>query len=167
MTVLRPLAVAMAVLATGALSGCNPFESKLIGLCEVVLKDRLAAPSGYRRIEASQFMEQLSTDDYRSARMRSIAKEDGEASRTFDTNGISIDLAAAKAAGKAPARLVVLLTYDAPNAFGAPLRLRSTCEYVSADGTIDRATEYNVAVDGMTKSESFRDRIRRSREIAD
>ncbi|MEY9531178.1 hypothetical protein [Sinorhizobium fredii] len=135
-----------ALLIPTALSGCNFvnsfFDSQLVTACEAALKFRLPSPSGYQRIKISHsddkmldraaYAEHLSSysDDYRTEQLRD-----------FDQGEVR------------PVLFSILISYDAPNAFGTPLRAHSRCEYVDTRGDETKANEILVMIDGQSNGE--------------
>ncbi len=55
-----------------------------------------------------------------------------------------------------PVLFSVLISYDAPNAFGTPLRAHSRCEYVDSSGDETRANEVLVMIDGKANADWLR-----------
>ncbi len=51
-----------------------------------------------------------------------------------------------------PVLFSLLISYDAPNAYGTPERAHSRCEYVNSWGDETRANELVVMVDGETNA---------------
>jgi len=55
-----------------------------------------------------------------------------------------------------------LLSFDAPNAYGTPIRTSEICEFVSLNGKLDRVSRGDVEVDGKSSTEWFMEIIKRS-----
>ncbi|SCB51876.1 hypothetical protein GA0061101_14339, partial [Rhizobium lusitanum] len=93
-----------------AIGGCSSSESKLVTVCEEVLKLRLLAPAGYKRVEIKESNEPLNRADYQ----RYLAGDEygpliqGARMKDFDQGRVK------------PLMFEVLITYDAPNAYGTP-----------------------------------------------
>lgn len=125
------------------IGGCNSSESKLVGVCEEVLKLRLLAPAGYKRVEIEESEEPLSRADYK----RYLAGDEygpliqGARMKDFDRGRVK------------PRMFEVLITYDAPNAYGTPIRGTSRCQYPTDDEDVSEASRLYVMVDGKTNAD--------------
>ncbi|MBB5754633.1 hypothetical protein [Prosthecomicrobium pneumaticum] len=146
-------ALVVIAVAGAVLAGCNPFEPKMIGFCESVLKERLRSPSTYRRIAATKRAEPLTTDEWLARRAKSNPKQ-----RATD----EIVARVRQSAGASPALIKVTLEYDAANAFGTPLRGFALCEYLSDDGK-DPTGAWAVTVDGETDTDFLIRQLREAR----
>jgi len=126
-----------------AIGGCSSSESKLVTVCEEVLKLRLLAPAGYKRIEIKESNEPLNRADYK----RYLAGDEygpliqGARMKDFDQGRVK------------PLMFEVLITYDAPNAYGAPIRGTSRCQYPTDNEDTSKADRLYVMVDGKTNAE--------------
>jgi hypothetical protein len=126
-----------------AIGGCNFSESKLVTVCEEVLKLRLLAPSGYKRIEIKESEEPLNRAGYK----RYLAGDEygpiiQEARmKDFDRGRVK------------PRMFEVLITYDAPNAYGTPIRGTTICQYPTDNEDTSKADRLYVMVDGKTNAE--------------
>jgi hypothetical protein len=117
-------------------SGTYPGPRTFLDACEHALKERLKAPSTYRRISATELTPVLlSVEEYVSAH------QDRKAYETL-----------ALANSSSPVRLSALVSYDAANAFGTPLRHSSECIY-DASGVSEIPGPYAIKVDGTTNIE--------------
>lgn len=124
------------------LSGCDLFDAKIVTACESVLKGRLRSPSEYKRIEITRSEEVIGRAEYKhlfgskgSPALQAVTMDD------FDSG-------AAK-----PMRYILQISYDAPNAYGTPIRGVSRCEYASAFGGDSTVNEFVVSIDGDTEME--------------
>jgi hypothetical protein len=150
------------------LSGCNPFEDKMIALCENELKDRLIAPITYSRASAEFSRTSIPIPEYKEILIaRSQGKNATYSKLTLDINMRDLNERAEDIkAGKypSPTRFSVLFKYDAQNGFGAMIRGESLCEYISSDDSSSRAAYYNVKVDGFDHSEFLLNGIKNAQE---
>lgn len=131
------------------LAGCNPFEEKLIGVCEDLLKERLRSPSAYKRIGVTRTEAPLTGAEYLAVQRTDPASHAGRLLLEQTASG------AIK-----PTRISIIIEYDAPNAFNAPIRSFAKCEHVSTDGGRN-AGMFDVLVDGKTKLEWLTESLRR------
>lgn len=108
--------------------------------CETVIKERLRAPSTYKRISVDVDKDPLTRSEY------------VELLRSEDTGpGLTSALLEQQAAGKHnPTRYTLWISYDAANAYGTPIRSKSRCAYVSHTGDWPRQGAYLLEVDGLT-----------------
>ncbi|MBW8320039.1 MAG: hypothetical protein K0M49_12790 [Arenimonas sp.] len=136
------------------LGGCNFFDSELVVACEETLKKRLRSPSSYERIELTSRSTELNTRDEVKAKL--IAH--GHDGALLEAQLRDFDSGTAK-----PTEFSLLIEYDAPNAYGTMLRDVSKCEYFSMSGRVDRASWFNVKVDGQTDIEWFTERLKKIR----
>ncbi|WP_037424718.1 hypothetical protein [Sinorhizobium sp. CCBAU 05631] len=140
--------VALALLILPALSGCDFvesfFDSELVTACEAALKFRLPSPSGYKRIKISH-SEDMVMDRAGYAEYLSSAFKDADYRekllQDFDRGSVK------------PVLFSMVISYDAPNAFGTPLRAHSQCEYVDEWGDETKANEILVMIDGQDNAD--------------
>lgn len=91
--------------------------------CEQTVLNRLASPSGYRRIRVVNAVEQMTREEVR-------ARSDG--------NGFGSALYRYDAGDQRPQVWRVLIEFDAPNGFGTQIRMLGLCEaFFSADRQIE------------------------------
>ncbi len=129
--------------------GCGLFEAKIVTACENVIKKRLRSPSGYRRVDITRSEKALDRADYYNylyARESSSPLRD-KLNKQFERGEVK------------PVTYTVHITYDAPNAFNAPIRGASVCEYTSEQGSDGGATDANVEVDGKTQLQWLTDQL--------
>jgi hypothetical protein len=144
----RIVFLAVAPLLVG--SGCNIFEPKIVKACETVIKERLRSPSGYKRIEVLRSQAAMNRADYYNylyATEASSAVRESKNQR-FEEGEIK------------PTMYTVYVTYDAPNAFNAPIRGISICKYVSERGSDADVADFSVEVDGKTQTQYLVDQIK-------
>ncbi|TPI34654.1 hypothetical protein FJW08_03515 [Mesorhizobium sp. B3-2-1] len=133
-------------------SDFNPFESAMIKSCEMVLKKRLLAPTGYRRIEVTEMSDPLSLQEYLQERHLTTDDERVIFTRMYNDG----------AAGKnQPTKFTQIITYDAPNAYGTPVRGMS--QYRSIDASKASAAWYSVIVDNFTETGWLADQVLKSK----
>ncbi|MDC7742840.1 hypothetical protein [Rhizobium binxianense] len=138
-----------ALLALSALSGCSFFDSNLVTACEKVLKQRLLSPSGYRRVEVSQLSDKVMTREEYGNYLNKTEKDANARTlymRLFDE--------------LKPTIFSLIITYDAPNAYGTLIRGMSSCDYFDRNGDASTAAYYSVEVDGKSSSDWSHDRVR-------
>lgn len=121
---------AIFVVFAATISGCNPFESKLYGVCEDALKERLRSPSTYERVRLTARDEQISAEAY----------EIGSGHPLTDTERTVIQQ------GAVPHRHVVIIEYDAANAYGTPVRGAAECIHYSLTGDSRNASRYSISL---------------------
>lgn len=114
-----------------------PFDPPLTAACEPALKERLKAPSTYRRIAVSEYREPLSFEAYYAAR-----PEKSEA----------VKLLRVRTATEKPVKLTAIMEYDASNSFGVALRSKALCTYEAIDGN-DLPSQASVKIDGQTNGQ--------------
>lgn len=130
------------------LAGCNPFESKFVAACETALKSRLRSPSGYKRVEVTEYNNPISIDEYVAIR------------RAEKSELLKFEIDYMKNSNKQPTRHIAFISYDAPNAYGTLVRGTSQCEYVTSDGDASRASEILVKIDGKTNTDRLIDAVK-------
>jgi hypothetical protein len=139
----KALVITASAISLSLLSGCNVFDSKLVAACETALKERLKAPSGYKRIKVAEYQREISIDQYAQFRY------DEEKPLSQDR----IVLMKKTASGsKMPTVFQAFIDYDAPNSYGTPLRSLAQCEHVSSDGSND-VDARSVRVNGLNSFE--------------
>ena len=106
------------MLTSVVLGGCNPFASSWADDCEASYKERLRSPATYKRIEADVFYIDVSIDEYiaNNPDLLRIEIEDLHEKRPPIKNW------------------KVLITYDASNAMGVPIRGKFYCEQITKTG---------------------------------
>jgi hypothetical protein len=123
----------------------QPFDSAFLKACDEAIKDNLRSPSTYQRIEVSEVQEQLSIDDF--------------------TRGMEADEAALyKGRSDKAVRTRALISYDAANVYGTPIRDLADCTYDTIDGSISVVNKFFVKIDGKTLTEKLLDDIRRAKQ---
>jgi hypothetical protein len=142
----------LAVIAACAVGGAAyhygyyPFTSPLLAACEEAMKERLKAPSTYRRISVSETKEPLSFEQYYAARPES------DAVKTVLIRG----------ATEKPVKRTILIEYDAANAFGTPLRSRSLCTFEASDSREVPLGKDFVTIDGKSYVQWLVDQLPRT-----
>lgn len=153
------MASTAAVAAAGTVfvlkSDFNPFESSMTKSCENVLKERLRSPAGYQRIEITESQSPLSLEDYLKANY--VKDEDG---RTIFTRLFNSE----STAKNPPTMFTLFIKYDAPNAYGTPIRGISECKYASISSSKSGAADYPVVVDNFTKTQWLVNQVMKSQE---
>jgi hypothetical protein len=116
---MRIFQTTLALLLVGISSfGCNPFASSWADDCETAYKERLRSPATYKRIEADVFAVDMTIDEY-IAQNTDIMPSQVQNLRK----------------NKPPIKKwTVLITYDANNAMGVPIRDKFYCEEVNRTG---------------------------------
>lgn len=132
------------------LSGCSYFDPPLLRACEEVLLERLRSPSLYKRIKYSERQEDLSIDAW-------VAIERSQAGSVDSV--IKADEQDLRKENRSPSRYVGLLTYDAPNSYGTPIRSTALCEHTTPSEKND-VTRHSVVVDGKTSLEWMTDALK-------
>ncbi|THK35637.1 hypothetical protein EHS39_23705 [Ensifer sp. MPMI2T] len=135
-----------------ALSSCSFFDSEMVTACEASLQKRLRSPSEYKRFEITSYEEKLDraafsrylTDDKVGAVFREAQL------REFDRGTLD------------PTLFSLFISYDAPNAFGTPIRGIARCEYMNARGDDSGASEHDVMIDGKTYTDWLIEAVRAS-----
>lgn len=123
-------AIALLVSAV-AVAGCNPFEPKLNTVCEELVKERLRSPSAYERVRLTALDEIVSAEAY-------------EAGYGYI---LTTSQRAVIEGGANPHRHTVIVEYDAPNAYGTPVRSAARCVHYSIDGKSENANRYSTSVE--------------------
>jgi hypothetical protein len=126
------------------LTACNPFEDKIIGLCEDAVKVTLFFPSSYVRSESSVSAAAIPLEEYKAM---IVAKGEGPYP-TYSKELVKYYLSRIDQdspqilAGNlpSPTRFTIDLKYLAD----AGETGRASCEYISAVETSEKATKYNV-----------------------
>ncbi|MDB5586195.1 MAG: hypothetical protein JWP26_1165 [Devosia sp.] len=133
------LAATTALVMGGGIS--NLFDSAMLKACEGSLKQRLAAPSTYARIDLAETATPLTADQWAT-----LAKAQGNRSASI----IEFYVQEIGAGTVRPRLFTVNLTYDADNGFGVPLRSYAQCTYLADQGDASGVNDSTVAVDGLT-----------------
>jgi hypothetical protein len=154
------------VVCASILSGCNPFGEDIVGLCENELKSRLKSPSTYSLVSADYSASSIPIPEWKDIlTARSKGKYASETEESLKRQFRSLDDHAEEMkTGKypSPTRFNVFIQYDAQNGFGAMIRGRSLCEYLSSNDSNSKAASYNIKVDGFDHSEYLIESIKQS-----
>jgi len=59
-----------------------------------------------------------------------------------------------------PTNYTLIIEYEAPNAYGTPVRSFSTCEYFDGSGSLEYVTKNSVKIDGKTSTDLLVDQAR-------
>lgn len=144
-----------ALLILSALSGCSFFDSAMLTACEASLKKRLLSPSKYERIEIVRSETEMDRQTY--------AKQVG-GSTDIPTSHFRSRMQEFESGRVRPKIFTLVISYDALNAFGTPIRSVAQCEYVSNYGDDSQASEVTVSIDGKTYTEWLIEGIRAAAE---
>lgn len=136
------------MIATLLLSGCNDSDSKMVTACETALKERLLAPSLYKRIEID---ETKMSADHESYEARLVKR--GQRDPSFTDEKIKDRLRRFDKGLSNPVLLAVFIRYDSPNIYGTPIRYHAVCGYLDDPEDYSEPTAYNVEVNGKTDNE--------------
>ena len=128
----------LAVLPLIFTSSCGMFDAKIVTACEDVIKERLRSPSNYQRVSINREEKVLTKTDYFNYLYANVASSPIREAKNqqFERGELK------------PVTYSLTINYDAPNAYNAPIRSRSTCEYTNEQGTDAGASEVTVIVDG-------------------
>jgi len=143
---LRAAAGAVVIACAMTVSSCSIFESKFNSACEDGIKKRLLAPSGYKRIALQRRDEVLTRDEF-VAHMAATNTPEGAMKsdlESFDKGRLPVT------------KFTAVIEYDAPNAYGTPIRFTSICEYVSETGKDDQERDFYalfLTIDGETDNQ--------------
>ncbi|KRR18926.1 hypothetical protein CQ14_18715 [Bradyrhizobium lablabi] len=114
--------------------GNPPFTSQFVQTCEKAVKERLAVPSTYQRINVEESRRAITFDEFFTDPMRAVS----EATRK----------AMVQVARVPPVRYVALIDYQAQDSIGAIIRERATCAFNSLNGSDAPTRTYWVMIDG-------------------
>lgn len=134
--------------ATLLLSGCNDSDSKMVTACETALKERLLAPSLYKRIEID---ERKMPADHESYEARLVKR--GQRDPSFTDEEIKDRLRRFDIGLSKPIVFAVFIKYDSPNTYGTPIRYHAVCGYLDDPEDHSEPTQYKVEVNGKTDNE--------------
>jgi hypothetical protein len=142
-----------ALFILSALSGCNLLDSKIVTVCEEMLQERLRSPSGYDRVEVKRYEDKMTRAEYQAYLVKDEASADEIEFKTrmFDQGLYQ------------PTVFTIYIHYDAPNAYGTPIRDLASCEYFDDDADESNASSYSVKVNGKTKTDWIVEQIRASK----
>lgn len=124
--------IAVVVVAVVLSANCKAAGFPFVSACEAALKERLVAPSTYRRIKVTEGREQITFDELLAG---------------FGENAKKLMRVSAT---REPVRMVAIFEYDAMSANGVALRLKTRCTYETAsdpDFDVDTARGL-VKIDG-------------------
>ncbi|WP_189413755.1 hypothetical protein [Mesorhizobium sp. M00.F.Ca.ET.217.01.1.1] len=137
-------ACAMVVAAGGVAFAYNTgyFDDDLTKSCEEALRQRLKAPSQYKRIRMARDSKDMTRDEFITHLNTSGDTESVRRFylKSFDAKEIE------------PKNLSLAIEYDAPNSFGTMLRGYADCTYGSTYGR-DPVSYLFVKIDGKTSTE--------------
>jgi len=98
-------------------------DPAMVRNCEAAVQNRLSSPSGYKRIRVAHAVEQMTRD---------------EVAQRSQGNAFGTPLYRFTAGEYRPQVWRVVIEFDAPNGFGAPIRMMGLCEsYFSADARME------------------------------
>lgn len=133
-------------LATGAvglgIAAATLAADKFAAACESAVKDRLVAPATYARISLTKSTAPLSIDEYTKGEPQSVR----ELYKKTNTEAV---------------RHTIILTYDASNSLGTPIRNTVKCTSDSLKDKPPTDMKELVSIDGKTNTQWMIERIRR------
>lgn len=118
-------------------------SNTMINACEDALKERLKAPSTYRRIKVTESQQSITFEQYFAA------SNDSPAVQSFLRS----------MAKQPPTQLMTFIEYDAANAFGTPIRSISKCTYNTLDPTRSTDSKELVEIDGKSNTRWLVDQV--------
>ncbi|TPK18057.1 hypothetical protein [Mesorhizobium sp. B2-5-7] len=141
------IACAALVAACGAAFAYSTgyFDDGLTKSCEEALRQRLKAPSQYKRVRIVRDTKDMTRDEF-------VAYLDGSRE---DESVRKFHLKSFDAKNIQPQTLSLAIEYDAPNSFGTVLRGYADCRYESTYGK-DPISYLFVKIDGKTSLEWLR-----------
>lgn len=128
------LVFGVVVLGYAYVRAYSPFPSEFVRTCEAAIKQRLAVPSTYQRIDADESRRTISWEDFFAEPERSVS----EAARK----------AMIQAARVPRVQYVALIKYEAQELVGAIIRETATCTFNSLDGSDAPSRPVWVKIDG-------------------
>ncbi len=128
------LVLGVVVLCYAYVRGFSPFTSQFVQTCEKAIKERLAVPSTYQRLDADESRRTIAWDEFFKEPERSVS----EATRK----------AMIQDARVSPVQYVALIDYQAQDSIGAIIRKRATCTFNSLGGSDGPTRTYWVKIDG-------------------
>ncbi len=136
-------------------SSCSFFGSSFEAACEDVIKERLLAPSAYKRVSVDRSDHRMTRDEYVAYLQTSDDPEVVKKAnlKSFDEGNYK------------PTTLRAYIKYDAPNAYGTPIRGTSVCEYFSDSGNESHDRGFYrlvVEVDGDSQTDWLVKRVKAS-----
>jgi hypothetical protein len=110
----------------------------MVFACEVLIKERLKSPSGYKRIATREYKDSTTVDK--------LIKSGFFNDRIIEgTDVTTLKLLYSKAV-----LMTTFIDYDAPNSFGTPVRGLAMCEYVSRPEDTNDIDTMRLKLDGQT-----------------
>ena len=131
-----------AALGATAIAAASFAKSEMVNICEQAIIDRIGTPGGFRLISATETTQPISFSEYFAGREYSPQVQ--EVLRK----------------GPEPARLIALITFEALNAHGTPIRSAHVCTYNSLNRKAPDSKEM-VEIDGKTKVDLLLDHVKR------
>ena len=159
-------------------AACNPFgpkpEEKIARACENVLKERLKAPTTYKRLKATNVTKSVATlEQYLGwYTPEMVAREKKALKRNVHMREINESQIELFNVGK---RLIyeIYIEYTASNSYGTPIRNAARCNLVTPYSTLENAAKddveklsWKVDVNGFNRLSWSREIRRRSKERA-
>lgn len=136
--------------STVLLSGCSFFDGQFVTACETALKKYLRSPSGYQRISVERVDIPWSKEEFENFLSDQKTK--------LQIENYRMQYASAELK---PMKFGLLISYDAPNAFGTKVRGKDACEYSDVYGDEKGANEFTVKINGKTYTETLLEQIKR------
>lgn len=134
----------------------RPFGDKFQSACVDEISARLKAPTTFNLIEFERLPDQPFTMDWWSERQPD--RSDWTTDRQKDLLEALTGIAERKAA-RGDSIAAAIVTYDASNSFGTPVRTRQLCEYVFATSSEADHDFDSLTIDGRTNSDWMISRI--------
>jgi hypothetical protein len=159
---MRPTALVLMVAASTIGAGVlywqfqrNTEHAIMVDGCEAVLLQRLRSPSTYQNIQASEIQRTVAEEDDffyandQDEKMRQIRERNRDHDKR-DEHEVKIKAFRENE----PDRLSMILTYEASNGFGVPIRASAECVVFMRRGQeISRSDTVDARVDGKTSLE--------------
>lgn len=126
----------------------NATEARFLLACDGAIKDRLKAPSTYKRISSSFHIQSLNIDQYEKLFIEDL----GSATDMYQVDLINRQIENAKKKQFPLELATAYITSEAKNSFGVPIRNNFYCRKVK-QGKDWQLTKDSVEIDGQTNLE--------------
>lgn len=128
------------------------FKEQLTEACEKALADRLKAPATYKRVSVSEMVQEDATiDQCMGWDVPELKERDERLAKKSKIYASSVELGLRICKEWPQVYSYLLLTYEANNSFGVPIRNRVVCSIVTTDaGEVGAYAEDSVRINGYT-----------------
>lgn len=154
---MRPISLLLPMLLL-FISGCKDPKDGLVEACEAVLKDTLVSPAGYKSVSTTHLEGKATPEEYFAHMNFKYPSDDDQSSDATIRRLIKKQI---EDGTFEVISYKVIMEFDAPNAYGTPIREKVLCTYVGTSPPRGVEDRKDVRIDGKSDFDRLMDTAKR------